>query len=246
MRTETWGGLTARVVGGDDGQGGGHGPLVVLLHGFGAPGWDLVPLAGELGAPRGARFVFPAAPLSFSMGFGESRAWWMIDMVALERAIATGALRDLSRDVPAGLAEARAQLEAFLDEATAALGASPERVVLGGFSQGAMLATDVALRSDRALGGLVLFSGTLLCEHEWVPRMHARAGLRVVQAHGRQDPLLPFSLAERLRDHLTAAGLQVDFVPFAGGHEIPRPALARAGALLHDLGARSPGTPSTG
>jgi phospholipase/carboxylesterase len=88
------------------------------------------------------------------------------------------------------------------------------------FSQGAMLACDVTLRPDRQFAGLVMMSGTLLAEAEWTPLMPARAGLRVLMSHGRTDPLLPFSLAERLRDLLTAAGLGVTWVPFSGGHGI--------------------------
>ena len=46
MRIAQFGGLTVRLTGGTDGKGGGNGPIVVLLHGFGAPGDDLVPLVG--------------------------------------------------------------------------------------------------------------------------------------------------------------------------------------------------------
>ena len=60
MRTTTLGQLTVHLTGGTDREGGGDGPLVVLLHGFGAPGTDLVPLWRELRAPPGTRFAFPA------------------------------------------------------------------------------------------------------------------------------------------------------------------------------------------
>ncbi|MBI3202191.1 MAG: hypothetical protein HYZ29_11655 [Myxococcales bacterium] len=213
MRTTTLGKLTVHLTGGDDREGGGNGPLVVLLHGFGAPGTDLVPLWRELRPPPGTRFAFPEAPLALDP-YGDARAWWMIDMAKLEAALAGGELRDLTRDVPEGMAEARALISGLLDQLDA------PQVVLGGFSQGAMLALDVALCTDRPLAGLALMSGTLLAEHEWLPLMPKRKGLCVVQSHGRLDPLLPFSIAERLRDELTSAGLEVTFVPFNGGHEI--------------------------
>jgi phospholipase/carboxylesterase len=63
MRDETYGGLRVRVTGGRDRRGGGDGPLVVLMHGFGAPGDDLVPLARGLDVPSEVRFAFPEAPL---------------------------------------------------------------------------------------------------------------------------------------------------------------------------------------
>lgn len=238
MDVQTFGPLDARVVGGSDGRGGGDGPVVVLLHGFGAPGTDLVPLARALVAPGAARFVFPEAPLSLGQTFGapvEARAWWMIDMERYERAIVTGEVRDISHTVPDGLHEANARVNGFLDAVQARLGVTGHRVVLGGFSQGAMLSLDVALKSDRALAGLLLFSGTLLAAPEWLPRMKTRAGTRVVQSHGQMDPILPFFLAEELRDHLRDAGLEVDWVPFAGAHEIPLGALERANALLSEV-----------
>ena len=229
------GGLACRVVGGSDRQGGGDGPLVVLLHGFGAPGDDLVSLSRVLAAPRGTRFVFPAAPLSIDVGYGamfDSRAWWMIDMARLERALTTGQARDLTRDVPEGLAPARAKVTALLEDCETKLGADPAKTVLGGFSQGAMLSLDVALHTERKLAGLVLMSGTLLAEDEWIPRMASRHALPVFQSHGTQDPLLPFAIAERLRDAMTEAGLAVTFVPFRGAHEIPPPVLDGVGKFL--------------
>jgi len=230
MRVEHLGGLKVRLVGGTDGRGGGQGPMVVLLHGFGAPGDDLVPLWEAIAAPPGTRFVFPEGRLSLPFGF--SRAWWMIDMERLERDRAAGRMRDLSQDRPAGLAEARAQVLGLLDDLEKEWGVDSRRTVLGGFSQGAMLSCDVALRSDRALAGLVLLSATLLAKDEWTPLMPKRRGLRVLQSHGTADPLLPFSLAEQLRDLLVRAGLSVEWVKFSGGHEIPGQVLAKLGGFI--------------
>lgn len=235
MQTHTFGGLTTRVLGGTDGEGGGDGPVVVLLHGFGAGGDDLVPFGRELRLPQTVHFVFPAAPISFSMGdgYGESRAWWMIDMERLQRSLMLGQHREMAREVPEGLASAREKLAACLDEVERALRVPPGQMVLGGFSQGAMLSCDLALRaSDRLLAGLVLLSGTLLAEQEWAPLAKRRAGLKVFMSHGQQDPLLPFAASERLRDLLAGAGASVEFVPFRGQHEIPMPVVARMRAFL--------------
>jgi phospholipase/carboxylesterase len=213
----------------------GDGPVVVLLHGFGAPGTDLVPLGQVMDVPPSVRFVFPAAPLELGWQFGGGRAWWMIDIERMQRAMARGETRDLSREVPQGLAEARAAVVAMLDEVEARFGGP---IVLGGFSQGAMLSCDVALRTERPLAGLVLMSGTYLAADEWKPRMPSRAGLPVMQSHGVQDPLLPFALAERLRDDLGAAGLKVDWHGFYGQHEIPKVVLDAVGAFVTKLAGR--------
>jgi phospholipase/carboxylesterase len=204
------------------------------LHGFGAPGEDLVSLARVLAAPKDTRFVFPAAPIALDLMPGmESRAWWMIDMERMQRAMERGEMRDLTSEVPEGLADARTKVDAFLDEVTRSM--NPKWIALGGFSQGAMLSTDVALRSDRKLAGLVLMSGTLLAEREWLPLMPKRKGMRVYQSHGTHDPILPFAIAERLRDEMIKTGLDVKFTQFRGAHEIPGPVVDGVGKFLESL-----------
>ena len=90
MREESLGGLRVRLTGGTDREGGGNGPLVVLMHGFGAPGTDLVPLARVLDVPREVRFAFPEAPLDLGPEAMNGRAWWRIDMARMQRAMMTG------------------------------------------------------------------------------------------------------------------------------------------------------------
>ncbi len=225
MRQLELGGLKVRVVGDGD-----AGPVVVLLHGFGAPGTDLVPLAGEIAVPPGTRFVFPEAPRALPAEYAGGRCWWMIDVMRMQSAMLTGRLHDLTREVPAGLAEARDAVQAMLAALPDAIGPGP--LVIGGFSQGAMLACDVALRSDIALAGLVLMSGTFICEDEWRERMPSREGLHVFQSHGSSDPLLPYAIAERLRDSLVEHGLAVTWVPFSGGHGIAPNVVDRLGDYL--------------
>jgi phospholipase/carboxylesterase len=206
------------VTGGSDGAGGGDGPVVILMHGFGAPGDDLVSLADDLAPARSAhapRFVFPAAPLDLGWA---SRAWWLIDMDKLQRDMAQGKPRQLSETPPEGLAEARTLVLALLDEVRRELGANP---ILGGFSQGAMLACDVTLRAPAPPAGLVMLSGTFLTPREWTALLPARAGLPIFMSHGQRDPLLPFAFAVQLRDAWRAAGANVDWIEFDDGHGIP-------------------------
>src|SRR5688500_5394511 len=99
------------------------------------------------------------------------------------------------------------------------------RIVLGGFSQGAMLSADLALRSDRPLGGLMLFSATIMCVDHWKQRLPHRKSLPIFQSHGRVDPVLPFMFAEELKEMFVGAGFDHTWVPFMGGHELPPPVL---------------------
>ncbi|MCX5722673.1 MAG: hypothetical protein NT179_11710 [Nitrospirae bacterium] len=232
MREESVGGLRIRVTGGTDGKGGGRGPLVLLLHGFGAPGDDLVSLADVLNVPPGTRFVFPEGPLTLSFGPGNARAWWIIDMARIAADRAAGKPRDLSQDIPKGLAPAREAMLAFLKEVERVFNADPRKTILGGFSQGAMLSCDVMLRTAQPYAGLVQLSGTLLAKQEWAPLLPKRKGLPVFQSHGMQDEILPYAGAEGLRDQLTHAGLSVEWHSFRGGHEIPRAVLQRLGLFI--------------
>lgn len=232
MREIQLGGLRTRVTGGTDGKGGGNGPLVVLLHGFGAPGNDLVPLAEVLTVPTGTRFVFPEGPQSLSFGPRDARAWWLIDMARIAQDQAAGRVRDLSNEIPKGLAPARETMLAFLKEVEHTFGADPRKTVLGGFSQGAMLTCDAMLHTDRPYAGLVQLSGNVLARSVWSPLMPKRKSLPVFQSHGMQDEVLPYVGAERLRDALSQSGLAVEWHRFRGGHEIPTPVLQRLGIFL--------------
>ena len=254
VRKQQFGGLDVIVLGGDDGLGGGQGPLCVLLHGFGASGTDLVPLGRMLGGPKGLRFAFPAAPLSLGDDFGagsafgmvDSRAWWMIDIERFQRRLLGGRVDDLVQEEPAGLAEARQQLHAALLALKRELGVPTGQLVLGGFSQGAMLSLDVALRTELPLLGVILWSGSLIAAPQWQKAMPARRGLSVLQSHGRQDPLLPYGIAMMLRTQLQAAGLSVDWHEFTGGHEIPLPVLQATSAFLDAVTAAQPGPRAAG
>ncbi|MGA6827469.1 alpha/beta hydrolase [Nitrospira sp. NS4] len=232
MRTVQLGGLTVRLAGGVDGQGGGHGPVVILLHGFGAPGDDLVPLADVIDAPSGTRWLFPEGPLNLGFGDGKARAWWMIDMARIQADREAGRVRDLSQEIPKGLAPMREKMLVFLKEIEQKLGADPRKTVLGGFSQGAMLSCDALLHSDRPYAGLIQLSGNLLAQPVWDPLLPKRKGLPVFQSHGLQDQILPYIGAERLRDVLSQAGLAVEWHSFRGGHEIPEPVVHRLGSFL--------------
>jgi phospholipase/carboxylesterase len=239
MREEQIGGLRTRVTGGTDGRGGGNGPVVILLHGFGAPGDDLVPLADVLDVPAGTRWLFPEGPLSLSFGPIAARAWWMIDMARIAQDRAAGRLRDLSQEIPNGLAPIREKLLGFLNEVEQTLGADPRKTVLGGFSQGAMLSCDALLHSDRPYAGLVQLSGNLLAQPVWSPLLPKRKGLPVFQSHGLQDEILPYIGAERLRDALTQAGLAVEWHRFRGGHDIPEIVMRRLSLFLSTVLAKT-------
>ena len=198
---------------------GGKGPpVLVFLHGYGSSAEHWQPFVATLAAPPAARFVFPQAAQKISRrdgGLG-ARAWWPLDFGKRTRPHGAGA--DLALDQPKGLARASDQIRVIL-QAERSAGDPP--VILGGFSQGAMVAAQIAFTSDEPLAALVILSGTGINRAAWQQQMPKRKSLRVFMAHGRADKVLPFDMAERLRDDMVAAGIDVTFVPFAGGHEMP-------------------------
>ena len=237
LRRETLGGLTCRIISRLP-EGTLPKLVVVLCHGFGAPGHDLVPIADELfdlcpALADSVEVIFPAAPLSLDqLGMSGGRAWWHIDMNELIGAIEHGNLRILRDRRPEGIDAARDLLLGMLDEVRQKTGLASSRFVLGGFSQGSMLAVEAALNWAEPPGGLCLWSSTLVSEVQWRANAARLRGIPIVQTHGRQDQILPFAAAIALRELLTEAGANVNFIEFNGPHTITLPGLEALVELL--------------
>jgi phospholipase/carboxylesterase len=196
---------------------------IVLCHGYGAPATDLAPLAPQLMGlrpelARQALFVFPAAPLSLAeLGMPGARAWFPLPMDLFSGEVDWDRF---SSEEPLGFPAARRALMSAVSALSVSTKLPYGRIVLGGFSQGGMMATEVALRLEERPAALAILSGTLLTRDEWRKRAAARKELPVFQGHGEYDDILPFKEARRLHTLLTEAGMSVDFFPFDGPHAI--------------------------
>ncbi|MCM2304465.1 MAG: alpha/beta fold hydrolase [Elusimicrobia bacterium] len=187
---------------------------VICLHGYGADMRDLAPLADELATKRPITWFFPDAPETLDWG---GRAWFPIDVAAFEEAQRTGTPRDLSLREPPGMEWAREELQRFVAE----LEVPWDRIVLMGFSQGAMLAVDLALRAETAPAGVVILSGTLVDKAKTAELAPAKKGMPFFQSHGSVDPILGFAQARALEKVLVEAGWRGQLRRFEGGHAIP-------------------------
>ncbi|MGY0231844.1 alpha/beta hydrolase [Longispora urticae] len=190
------------------------GTALILLHGWGAPGDDMVGL-GRLLARPGTRVFAPAGPLP---EFGGGRAWWRLDPD--ERPAWAWEDRAPADHVPNALVTAAREAVLGL-LATVRDRYAPDTVVVAGFSQGAMLALDVALRAEAGVDRVAALSGVLLADS--LAGLHAPGPRRprVLVAHGRSDAQVPFPGGEQARDLLDRYGYDVTWRPFDGGHDIP-------------------------
>ncbi|MCK4514992.1 MAG: hypothetical protein KAU31_07025, partial [Spirochaetaceae bacterium] len=182
---------------------------------------DLAALAQEIPTVGKVRWLFPQAPYRFQMGWGVGRAWFPRNSAGIESFLNGEIFGSLAGTNPPGLDKSSCELIEFMER----MGCDPARTVIGGFSQGAMVAADTTLRLPRLPAGLLLLSGSIIA----ADRLHGLAedragklrGLRVAQYHGHEDPVLPFESGQGLATLLESAGATVQFTAFPGGHGIP-------------------------
>lgn len=172
-------------------------PMVLVLHGRGADMNDLADLASVLAEPGTVRFVFANAPRPFEPYPGMSFGWTWFDGWPPE---------------PESVAASREILKTFIGEITARYKTS--KLILAGFSQGAMMSLDAGLRSEVA--GIIAMSGGLY-EPDLPP---LKKGLPVLIAHGIYDDVVPVQYARRARHLLEEAGLDVEYYEYPMQHNV--------------------------
>ena len=205
-------------------RGGDRPPTLVLMHGYGSRAEQWLQFENAITVPNDGRLVFLQGPLRGPLS--GSRGWWWLN---IEGHIPEGKrFPDFSTANPAGIKVASRLVREYLRKIEGP-------VVLGGFSQGAMLSAEIAFQSDQPLAGLVLLGGTTVNEARWMEQVAQRDDLPIFIAHGRNDGVLPFDTAERFARRLTDAGLNVTWVPFEGGHGIPTEVVAAMNAFLQRL-----------
>jgi len=166
--------------------------LVILLHGYGSNGADLIDLAPYWAAALpDTLFLAPDAPQPCD-GVPYGRQWWPLTSL-------TPAAR------AAGVRVSAPALHAYVDAQLATHGLSEDKVALVGFSQGTMMALHVGPRRARSLAGIIGFSGMLADPDELAAEVVTRPPVLLV--HGDRDEVLP---VEAL--HQAESGLQdLDF-----------------------------------
>lgn len=199
-------------------NGGAADALVVMLHGLGADGNDLIGIAPVWGRELpSVAFSSPNAPFPCDMApFG--RQWFSLQS------------RDPA-DMLAGIRAAAPILNAYLDSELERVGLGPDKLALVGFSQGTMMSLYTALRRPAPIAGIVGYSGALIAGD--LPHDPVTAKPPVVLVHGTADEVVPFGAMEAAVTGLTAAGVAVESVPRPGlGHGIDEVGLGVGAAFL--------------
>ncbi|MET0179731.1 MAG: dienelactone hydrolase family protein [Novosphingobium sp.] len=200
--------------------------IVLLLHGYGSNGSDMVSFAPHWQATMpDALFLAPNAPER--TGYGAGYQWWPLAAFTPQA-------------LAAGSAAAAPVIDAFIDRKLKQYDLGEEHLAIAGFSQGTMMALQVGLRRPRPLAAIVGFSGMLTGTADLTPGRIVRAPVLLV--HGSDDPIVPVSALHaaerqlrRLEVPVTAhvshgLGHSVDPVGLRLGGEFVRKALLDGGA----------------
>ncbi len=193
--------------------------VVVLLHGYGANGLDLLDL-GQTWARSlpNTVFVSPNAPFSCDAG-GEGFQWFSLQNYTPEA-------------MEEGAQIAYPSLKAFMDQMRAEY--SVNKISLLGFSQGTMMALYYALRHGEHVSGVLGYSGALLGAK--LPVLETQKSLPICLIHGEADPVIPVQATEMAYTHLQQLGCDVEkmIVPHLE-HGIDGAGLSKGGVFLERI-----------
>jgi phospholipase/carboxylesterase len=186
------------------------------MHGRGADEHDLAPLLQTLDPDGDLLGFLPRGPLALPPG---GRHWYV--------------LREVGSPDRETFLQTFALLSNWLDGVLAENEITPDRLVLGGFSQGAVMAYSLGLGAGRPQpAGILAFSGFIPRVDGFELDLDGRAGLPVSISHGSLDPIISVEFAREARTRLEAAGLAVRYREDPLPHTIAPGALAQAKQVL--------------
>src|SRR5262245_14108306 len=187
-------------------------PTVLAVHGFGASAHDLIGLAPVIHGGE-AIMLCPQGPLAMDLGQGyRGYAWFELSEVRMP--------------TPADVTRAADALRAFVDAAQARYPIDRRKTVLLGFSQGGVLAYDLALRDPGRFAGLIALSSWLPAElADAIPPGGALENFPVLVVHGTRDPMIPVARAQESRERLLKMGVSLTYREYEMEHGIAPEAL---------------------
>jgi phospholipase/carboxylesterase len=180
--------------------------IVLLLHGFGSNGADMIALASHWQALLpDALFLAPNAPRQMA-DLAAAYQWWPLSAFT-PQALASGA------------ASAAPAIDAFIDRKLGQYGLSEADLAIAGFSQGTMMALHVGLRRPHQVAAIVGYSGILTGAPELARLPITKPPVLLV--HGSVDPVVPFAALQAAKSALDQLGICVTaHVSTGGGHSV--------------------------
>lgn len=184
---------------------------IIWLHGLGADGEDFVPVAEEMNLPVAVRYIFPHAPeqpVTINSGY-IMRSWY--DIAATD----IGSKQDA-----AGVRASQLEIEKLIAQEKAR-GILPANIFLAGFSQGGAIALHTGLCHAERLGGILALSTYLpLADTLKDEASSAAKYTPIFMAHGRSDPIVPYTLGRSSEEMLLQQGYQVEWHEYAMPHSL--------------------------
>jgi phospholipase/carboxylesterase len=204
---------------------------IIWLHGLGADGEDFVPVAEQMSLPVAVRYIFPHAPkqpVTINGGF-VMRAWY--DIAAAE----IHAQQDEK-----GIRASQAEIEKLIAQEKLS-GIAAGNIFLAGFSQGGAIVLQTGLRHAEKLGGILALSTYLpLAETLVNEASDAAKSISIFMAHGRSDPVVPYSLGKASADKLSGLGYQLEWHEYAMQHSVCMEEVGDIGVwLTHRLNSQN-------
>ena len=175
--------------------------MVIFLHGYGADGSDLfdlsIPYSNEM---PNTQFISPDAPYDCAMS-ATGKEWFPIE------------------NIPFGAANAAKIFLSLLEQESKSFSIPFEKIILIGFSQGAMLALQTLLISPKRIGSVIAYSGGLSLENVDLSKdfildnRHKYFNTPVLLIHGEMDEVVPFASLKITADLLSKIGFNIEKVP---------------------------------
>ncbi len=181
--------------------------LIIVLHGYGANMNDLVSLSENIGDGKSI-FVFPNAPFEFQLSYQLYGYAWIFPPTMD------------SEEMPESMTESIDKLMVAVDILIEDYNIKLPNVILGGFSQGAMMSASFGLIRPDIFKGIFMLSGMLLGESYLVSNIQSDNGQRVFVSHGEFDSLVPFSNLNKIVKFLESYGYSPEFHQYPMGHEL--------------------------
>src|SRR5438270_2917279 len=181
-------------------------PTIFAMHGWGSNAMDLLGLAPFV---AGGRFlvICPQGPHEVEIGAVNGFGWYQ--------------MRPGSRPDPEKVEPAIEELRLFINEACSRYPVDKRKVVALGFSQGGMMAYNLAMRWPKGFAALIGI-GTAFPEHltDIITNHEAIQQLPTMVQHGRADPMLEIARARKSVETLRSLKVPVVFREYDGGHEV--------------------------